>query len=633
MEDQNISKDNSSSSLISGLAEQIMKVLPFSEMNIEDVHFFIKNCSEQYYSPREIIISPGSGTPQFLYFIRQGEVVGERAQGDEQIHFELEAGEMFSIGSALTSRPVSTVYMAKGDCFCLLLPVASIPDMGVRSPVFIEFLKDRFRLILQKSQETLRQHFAAKAAQAQLHQNTLASLCRRAPVSVTPETPLRHALQKMDDLRVGSILVIGDDEQLRGILTRYDLLKRVVLAEIDLGVPIAQVMTANLKTLDARDTVEMAANLMMHESIRHVPVVDRGTVIGLVSERDLFSFQRFSVGNISAEIRAAKSLDSLVVAASHIRQYSRNLLSQGVTGHRLTGLISYLNDTLTDQLIKITVPRYSLDLNQFCWLALGSEGREEQTIATDQDNALVLSDELSDAAAQQYLAFAREVNEGLDACGYPLCKGNVMASNPAYCLRQRDWIKRCDDWIEAGSPQDLLDSSIFFDFRPLSGNARLSDAMRDFVLNAAQKTPRFIALLATNAMNWKVPLTLFGGLDTEKMGGKEAIDMKLHGTALIVDFARIYSLAKGLKERNTKDRLEAVAKAMGYDDSRAADWVSAFEFLQTLRLKAQMDDEALGGNPNAVAVDTLSKVDKVILKAAFNVMRAMQQRLKLDYVR
>ena len=375
MEDQNVSKDNISSSLISGLAEQLMKVLPFSEMNIQDVHFFIKNCSEQYYSPKEIIISPSSGIPQFLYFIRQGEVVGERAQGEEQIHFELEAGELFSIGSALTSRPVSTVYMAKGDCFCLLLPVASIPAIGMRSPVFIDFLKDRFRIILQKSQETLRQHFAAKAAQAQLQQNTLGSLCRRSPVSVTPETPLRQALQTMDELRVGSILVVADDGQLRGILTRYDLLKRVVLAEIDLGVPIAQVMTANPKTLAGHDTIEVAANLMMQESIRHVPVVEQGKVIGLVSERDLFSFQRFSVGNIGAEIRAAKSLDNLVLAASHIRQYARNLLSQGVTGHRLTGLISYLNDTLTDQLIKITLPRYSLDPNQFCWLALGSDGR------------------------------------------------------------------------------------------------------------------------------------------------------------------------------------------------------------------------------------------------------------------
>jgi len=427
--------------------------------------------------------------------------------------------------------------------------------------------------------------------------------------------------------------VVEPDGKLAGILTRYDLLKRVVLAEIDLNVPISEVMTANLKTLSADDTVEAAANLMMQAVIRHVPIVKDNKVLGLISERDLFSFQRFSVGNIGGEIRAAQRVDDLVVAAGHIRQYARNLLSQGVTGHRLTGLVSFLNDALTDQLIKLTAAKHNIDSDQFCWLALGSEGREEQTIATDQDNALIVPDETSDAAMQQYLVFAREINEGLDACGFPLCKGNVMASNPDYCRRQREWIDRCARWIDAGSPQDMLDSSIFFDFRPISGNTQLVDPLTRFVRDAASKTPRFVALLATNAMKWKVPLTMFGGIDTEKIGGKQAIDLKLHGTALVVDFARIYALAKGITERNTKSRLEAVAKALGYDEARAADWVSTFEFLQTLRLKAQMDDVALGDNPNAVPMDSLSKVDKVILKAAFNVMRTMQHRLRLDYVR
>lgn len=633
MTEENNMIEIKSESLISGLAEQLMKVLPFSEMDIADVSYFIELCSEQYYSPKEVIIEPDFSAPTFLYLIRQGSVCGERLQDGEEVRFELEAGEMFSIGSALTGRPVSTHYRAQGDCFILLFPVSKIPDMGVRSPVFIDYLKNRFRLILQKSQETLRQHFATKAAEAQLQQNTLGALYRRQPVSVTPDTALKQALENMDEMRVGSILVIESSGKLAGILTRYDLLKRVVLSEIDLSVPISQVMTSNLKTLQADDTIETAAHLMMQESIRHVPVLRNNQVVGLISERDLFTFQRFSAGNIGAEIRAAQSLDGLVVAAAHIRQYARNLLSQGVTGHRLTGIVSYLNDAVTDQLIKITAPKHNIDINQFCWLALGSEGREEQTIATDQDNALIVPDETTDIAMQQYLAFAREVNEGLDACGYPLCKGNVMASNPEYCRRQREWIKRCEHWIDAGSPQDLLEASIFFDFRPICGNVTLAGPMQKYVAQAAENTPRFIALLATNAMKWKVPLTIFGGIDSEKIGGKPAIDVKLHGTALITDFARIYALAKGITERNTKTRLQAVAAALGYDDQRAADWISAFEFLQTLRLKAQMDDDALGGNPNAVDLSILSKVDKVILKAAFNVMQTMQHRLRLDYVR
>lgn len=633
MTEQKIRQDNKSGSLISGLAEQIMKVLPFSEMNIENVEFFIESCSEQYYSPNEIIISPNNGIPKFLYFVKQGNVVGEREQNGETIRFELDAGEMFSIGAVLTKRPVSTMYRAEGDCFCLLLPVHCIADIGMREPGFIDFLKDRFHITLQKSQETLRQHFAAKAAESQMQYNTLGSLCRRPPVAVSPSASLREALLTMDERRVGSILAIEPDGRLAGILTRHDLLGRVVLPQVDLDVPLAQVMTSDLKTLEASETVEAAATLMMQHTIRHVPITEKGQVVGLVSERDLFAFQRFSVSNISGQIRAAKTLDGLIAAASYIRQYAKNLLSQGVTGHRLTKLISYLNDLLTDQLIKITLPKYSIDLNQFCWIALGSEGREEQTIATDQDNGLLLADELDDAALPQYLAFAREVNEALDACGYPLCKGNVMASNPDYCMRQRDWIRKCGRWIEAGSPKDLLDSSIFFDFRALSGNTHLVEPLLEFVTHEAAKTTRFVALLATNAMRWKVPLTLFGGLDTEEIDGKPSIDLKLHGTALVVDFARIYSLALGITLRNTKERLEQVAKALGYDDSRAADWVAAFEFLQTLRMRAQLDEAPTGSNPNAVPIANLSNVDKVMLKAACSIMRTMQQRLKLDYVR
>ena len=634
MENHSQPSKSISSSLVNGLVEQLMTVVPFSEMDKESVELFIKNCDEQYYEPNEIIIEPNAGVPQCLYLIRQGSVSGKRdQQHGASIYFELDAGEMFSIGSVLTSRPVSTVYRSIGDTFCLQFPVKKLTDFGIQSPRFIDYLKGSFQTILHKSQEDLRQHFAAKAAETQLHQNTLESLVTREPVSVLPQTTLREALITMDEMRIGSILVIDESKRLQGILTRHDLLKRVVLAEKDLSVAISEVMTSDIKTLEASDTVEMAGHLMMQASIRHLPIVKDAQVVGLISERDLFSFQRFSVSNISAAIHGAKNIQALVRAAEHIRQYSKNLLSQGVTGNRLTSLVSYLNDLLTSRLITMTASEFNVEADQFCWLALGSEGREEQTISTDQDNALILADGVSDAAMQHYLHFARQVNEGLDQCGFPLCKGNVMASNPKYCRRQTDWIKRCAGWIEAGSPQDLLDASIFFDFRPISGNASLALGVSDYVSMAAAATPRFVALLATNAMNWKVPLTMFGGLDTATVDGKQVLDFKLNGTALVVDFARIYALANNITVRNTRERLEAISRLPRFGQTKAEDWVSTFEFLQTMRLKAQIDSEGQNTNPNALDTAKLSSVDKVILKAAFNISKTMQQRLKLDYVR
>jgi len=626
--------DSVSGSLVAALADRLLAFMPFCSMSRPHVERFVSQCEEQYYAPGETILQPDRGVPDSLYLIRQGEVSGERSTSDgHSVYFELEAGDMFSIGAVLTRRPVTTVYKAISDCFCLQFPASAVASLGIESPPFIEFLTNQFRTILEQSQLSLRQHFAAQAAQAQLHQNTLGSLLTREPVYVEPSTPLIDALKVMDDKRIGSILVVDVDARLKGILTRYDLLKRVVLAQIDLSTAIEKVMTPNPKTLEITDTIEAATELMTQERIRHVPLTQDRRVVGLISERDLFSFQRFSVGNISAAIAAAKEVVHLKRAGEHIAQYARNLLSQGVTGHRLTGLVSYLNDLLTAQMIRLVAQQHGLDQRQFCWLALGSEGRQEQTIATDQDNALVLDDAVTDEQREQFLKFAREVNEGLDACGFPLCKGNVMASNPDYCLRQRQWLARCANWIDRGTPQDLLDASIFFDFRGLAGNLSLLDPIEEQVTRAAARAPRFIALLAGNANQWKVPLTLFGGVDTTRIDGHSIIDLKLNGTALMVDFARIYALAHGITERGTKPRLEAVARVLEYDEKRAADWTSAFEYLQTLRLKAQMSEPVVQGNPNALDVDSLSKVDKVILKAALNVTKTMQQRLQLDYVR
>jgi CBS domain-containing protein len=627
-------QSNLSHALVAALADQLVTMVPFCSMSRSHVELFASQCHEQYYEPGETILNPAAGVPDGLFLIRQGEVSGERVAADgHSVYFELEAGDMFSIGAVLTRRPVTTSYKAIGDCFCLQFPASSVVTLGIESPPFIEFLTHQFRTILEQSQLSLRQHFAALAAQAQLHQNTLGSLLTREPVFVEPSTPLIDALTVMDDKRIGSILVVDADAVLQGILTRYDLLKRVVLARVDLTSPIQNVMTPNPKTLEVTDTIEAATELMTRANIRHVPLTQDKRVVGLISERDLFSFQRFSVGNISAAIAAAKEVAHLKRAGEHIAQYARNLLSQGVTGHRLTSLVSHLNDLLTVQMISLLAQKHGLDQRQFCWIALGSEGRQEQTIATDQDNALILDDALTDEQQAQMLKFAREVNEGLDACGFPLCKGNVMASNPDYCLSQRQWLARCANWIDRGTPQDLLDASIFFDFRALAGNLSLADPIQDQVARAAANAPRFIALLAANACKWKVPLTIFGGIDTTRVDGYDTIDLKLNGTALMVDFARIYALANGITERGTKPRLEAVARALDYDEKRTADWISAFEYLQTLRLKAQMSEPVVAGNANALDVGSLSKVDKVILKAALNVTKTMQQQLRLDYVR
>lgn len=621
-----------SNSLVQNLRQQLMQSLPFSKMAQKDVDFFLTSSREAYFAPKEVILSPADGAPQYLYFIRQGCVSGRRdIPGIEETAFLLDAGSLFSIGSAFANRPVSTTYSAADDCFCLLFPVGAMRRLALQSVPFSEFLNNRVWGLLQESRIALRNSFASQVLAEQSLEGRVGDLALKKPLTIGPNKSLHEALTLIHEKKVGSILVVEDGQTILGILTRYDVLSRVTLRNLDLSTPISAVMSTDVKTLTVDDTVEKAGLLMSRLHIRHLPVLDRGELVGIISERDLFSLQRLSLSNISSAIRGADELAQLKKCADDIRQFARNLLGQGIQARQLTTLISHLNDVLTARLIEIYAAKHQLNMTQFAWIALGSEGRSEQTIATDQDNALVFSDAEPETQRAIYLCFANEVNQALDECGYPLCKGNIMASNPKLCLSQQEWLTRFSRWIEQGNPQDLLNASIFFDFRALAGNEALLIPLKDYVRTKAAATPRFIKLLAENSLNIHVPLNWLGAIEFTEIDGKKTIDLKLQGTAIIVDVARIYSLAHGIEVTNTRERLAAVGRALNIPESESAAWITAFEFLQTQRLIVQIGEARIMGNPNVVDIDQLNSVDRSILKEALLKVRSLQQLLQLDY--
>ena len=623
-----------SKSLLQNLRQQIMQSLPFSKMAESDVDFFLSQSRESYFAPKEQILAPADGPPNFLYLIRQGRVSGRRdIPGIEENSFLLDAGSLFSIGSAFANRPVTTVYIAVDDCFCLLFPVSAMRQLQGQSQPFNDFLSNRIWGLLQESRIALRNSFASQALAEQSLESRLGDLRLKKPLCTKPSTSLREALTMIHERKVGSILVTENNQDILGILTRYDVLSRVTLSNLDLNTPISSVMSTGVKTLTVDDTAEMAGLLMSRFNIRHLPILDRGQLVGIISERDLFSLQRLSLSNISSTIRGSSDLQQLKKCADDIRTFARNLLGQGVQARQLTVLISHLNDVLTEQLIDIYVERYQLNKSRFAWISLGSEGRGEQTIATDQDNALVYEDGESEEQRLVYLKFARDVNEALDACGYPLCKGNIMASNPELCLPQKDWLIRFTSWIEHGNPKDLLNASIFFDLRAIGGNADLLIPLKQLVKTKASSIPRFIKLLADNALNAKVPLNWLGAIEPTEINGKKTIDLKLQGSALMVDVARIYSLAHGIDVINTRERLAAIGKALNIPEAESAAWITAFEFLQTQRLAVQIGDLRINGNPNVIDIDQLNSVDRSILKESLLRVRSLQQYLQLDYAR
>jgi CBS domain-containing protein len=606
---------------------------PFGQMAQAHVAWFVAAAEPLHFAAGQQVLAPESGPVDALLCICKGSITGRSGMAAMAGQFEYEVGDLFPVGAALAQRPVTATYSANEATTCLRLPVARMQELAAMSGPFADFLNRRVVQYLELARKAVQSSWTAQPLAEQTLEARLGSLPAREPLTCAVDTPLLDALTRMQDRRVGSVIVVDAAGAPHGILTRHDILGRVTLPQRSLSVAIGEVMSSPLHGLTVDHTLQDAALAMSRHGIRHLPVTDQGRLVNVVSERDLFALQRQSLNQLSKQLRVAPDLPTLQHLALQIRLFARNLMGQGVQARQLTELISHLNDLLTGRLLQQVATRRGMDLGQSCWLAFGSEGRGEQTVATDQDNGLVFASADPARDRPAWLALAQEVNEALDACGYPLCKGKVMASNPDCCLTVAEWQHRFAKWIEQGGPEDLLKASIYFDLRPLAGNAELAAPLRSMLGSAPARVPRFLKQVADNALQHRPPLNWRGALDTQDIGGRPMLDLKLQGTAMFVDAARLYALAHGLAALGTRARLEAAAPLMRVSPQEGQAWITAFEFLQMLRLQVQMGPPLAHENPNLVATDQLNDIDRRMLRETMRTAKRLQQRMQLDYQR
>lgn len=472
------------------------------------------------------------------------------------------------------------------------------------------------------------------ASEQQTFARALRSLVPRAPVTCDAGATLTQVAQLMRAEGVGSVVVTDAHAKAIGIVTSHDMTR--VVAEAAGALRVAEIMSTDPVALPAHALAYEAAVVMLARRIRHVLVIDGDRLIGVVSERDLFSLQRLGLGELSMELRLAGDLGTLRGLAADIRGLTARLVEQGVAPEQLTLFISVLNDRLSQRVIELVRKRHDLERVSWCWLAFGSEGRFEQTLATDQDNGLIFvaHDGASPGEVRaRVLPFAREVNEGLDACGFPLCKGNVMASNAELCLSVEEWQAKMTGWIEAAMPKALLDAAICFDFRALYGDASLAVALRNWVAAHIRRHATFLRHMAEAALQAGPGLTRFGGFATEDLPEvRGTLNLKSQGVRIFVDVARIYALARGVPQTNTADRLRALSSVAGLSETEADAASEAFYLIQRLRLQQQVArPEGERELANRVVPDRLSRLDQTALKEALRIARELQTRLSLDY--
>ncbi|MDP2821103.1 MAG: DUF294 nucleotidyltransferase-like domain-containing protein [Sulfuritalea sp.] len=466
---------------------------------------------------------------------------------------------------------------------------------------------------------------------------TLRNLPLAPPVVVDPATSVRDALRAIDAQGADAAVIVDTASSVPlGIVTLRDALRAIVNDNCDLSGPVAGVMTGGLASLSAEATVHQATVLMFRRGMRHLILTGAdGRLFNVVSQGDLYGMQAADSASLANAILATRSIAQLAAQTVAVRRFAARRLAEGSGAEALCEWISALNDLIALQAIDLVEGEFELPYVPWCWLVFGSEGRLEQTLVTDQDNGIVFAAASAAEAEdlrQKFLPFAHAVNAALDVCGFPLCTGQIMANNPAWCLSLDEWKQRFGGWISVPEPKALLNATIFFDFRPLYGREDLVTELQHWLLQRIKGNTAFVRAMAVNALLQDPPLSWWRDF---RLGGGQryphTLDLKGQGVRLFVDAVRILALAHGIEHTNTVERLRGVRSALGMPVEEAAAMAAAFYQIQRLRLQNQVSGEFPEAT-NRINPDRLHKLDRQILKEAFRQARTLQQRLRLDYL-
>lgn len=547
-----------------------------------------------------------------LYIVMEGRIETRDAAGS--LISELQPRDSFGERGLLASGHAATTAKTLTDAVLLLLPAALFHALIEDEPVYARFFTRPAPVMAPRSELATRK---------------VGELMSAPPLYCAPENTVRQAAEIMHDRRISCLGVVERDRFV-GIVTLRDLVGRVVAKGIDpRTTPVSAVMTAGPVSLGAADLGSDVLHLMLERGIGHLPVVDGERLIGFITQTDLTRFMAVSSALLIRDIASAACIEDLRKATSAIPR----LLVQLVGGHNphevVTRLITDIGDAVTRRLVAMAEAEFGPPPVPYLWLACGSQGRQEQTGVSDQDNCIFLDDSFVEEQRPWFQRFARFVSDGLDACGYFFCPGDMMATNPRWCQPVRIWRRYFNDWVTVPDPMAQMLSSVMFDLRPIAGEKALFAELQAETLKLAASNSIFVAHMISNSLKHMPPLGLLRGFATVRSGEhRNQIDMKLSGVVPIVDLARVYALLKRLPPVNTRTRLIAAKEAKAISGTGARDLLAAYDMIADLRLRHQAARIRAGQKPdNFLNPYDLGEFERSQLRDAFVVVRTMQSAL------
>jgi CBS domain-containing protein len=637
-----MSDETYSSVAVAGQVQHFLsRLVPFSFLSEEEINKVSKEISITNYPRDTVLFAQGRSKVEYLYIIQKGAAERYFEENDQKtLRGLLGEGDMYGGISILLNNGISirTLRITE-DSWLYILPKEIFVKICNQHETFTEFFTDTFgkRMLDRSYAEIISSNRSPGGDSVQFFNLPVGNIYNPELVYCDQDLPIRAAAAVMSEHNSSSIFIREPGADFVGVVTDNDLRKKVTATGFDILKPVSEIMSSPLCTISSNSLIFEALMEMMKKNIKHLAVRDTSdNVVGVITNRDMLKAQGQSPFFIVREIARAQFINQIVQIRQQIPRLIQTLINTGAKAKNITRFLTTVSDAILQKIIGFAFDEMGPAPAKFVFMVLGSEGRKEQTLKTDQDNAILFEDVNAKSRKEvmkYFLKFGEKVCNWLDQAGYDLCKGDVMAKNPKWCQPLATWQNYFSQWIHKAEPEALLQSSIFFDFRGAYGDMDLIDELRRYLFDALEGWPGFFRHLTENALYFTPPIGFFRNFLVESKGEhRDTFNIKA-AMQPVVDYARIYALQHNIEETNTFERLNQLLtrKKISLQEHNELD--TAYSYLMQQRFVTQVKTAiAENSEPdNYVNPKQLSRIEQTMLKEIFKRIEKFQAKLGFDF--
>lgn len=604
---------------VTAVVEFLRHCLPFSELPSEQQLSVARSLQVIYWTRGHRLTVGGESLD--LYLIRSGAL--ELRDVDGELLDRLGEGESLHLGLLAEDMPGALI-LALEDCLLYRLPADALRRLAAA--------ERNFDLFFQRQRSRQLPHVPIVNNVQSVLTQTLADVLSRAPVTIESHCSVADAATCMNRENISSLLVV-EQRHLVGILTDRDLRGRVLAAGLPTSVSVAEVMTSPVVTLPPQATLFDVQQLMAEHAVHHVPVIEQGKPLGMITGSDLIRSRQYDPVHLIQHLARQESVERIALSLEGLPRLLLQWVDAGAHAYQLSRILTTITDAVTRRLLALAEAELGPPPVPYAWLALGSQGRREQALGGDQDNALVLDDRYRPEHGRYFAELARRVCDGLNRCGWFYCPGGIMATTGEWRQPLEVWRSTVRGWTQASTPDAVMRVSIFFDIRRVAGDVDLARSLQLSMLQGARGNTTFLAALTWNALKHTPPLGFFRRFVLERSGEhREELDLKYRGIIPLVDLVRVHALANGLPAVSTQERIQALVELGAFTEQVGRNLLDAQEVVALLRFEHQSAQISAGIEPdNYLNPHQLTALKREQLREAFRAIHDAQRVLALHY--